>query len=217
MEHTMVSSQYLQIALDLASRIAKEEFSEGSKIYGRSVMASEYNVSPETIRRALKLLHDMKVVEIKPQSGATVLSIDNAKRYIQQFEDDTDVQSLKMQLKDMLYQSIELHRNIEKTAAALIKSQNTFIAAGQPLPNYEITVSCKSPVIGKSLGELNFWQTTGATVIAVRRGKKVILSPGPYFEFYNGDVIILVGITKAIEAANRLITTEEEAADYDQI
>ena len=30
-------------------------------------MASEYNVSPETIRRALKLLHDMKVVEIKPQ------------------------------------------------------------------------------------------------------------------------------------------------------
>ena len=73
-EHTMVSSQYLQIALDLASRIAKEEFSEGSKIYGRSVMASAYNVSPETIRRALKLLHDMKVVEIKPQSGATVLS-----------------------------------------------------------------------------------------------------------------------------------------------
>ena len=81
--------------------IAKEEFLEGSKIYGRSVMASEYNVSPETIRRALKLLHDMKVVEIKPQSGATVLSIDNAKRYIQQFEDDSDVQSLKMQLKDI--------------------------------------------------------------------------------------------------------------------
>ena len=46
----MVSSQYLQIALDLVSIIAKEEFSEGSKIYGRSVMASEYNVSPETIR-----------------------------------------------------------------------------------------------------------------------------------------------------------------------
>ena len=124
---------------------------------------------------------------------------------------------VKMQLKEMLYQSIELHRNIERTAAALIKSQNTFIAAGQPLPNYEITVGCTSTVIGKSLGELNFWQTTGATVIAVRRGKKVILSPGPYFEFYSGDVIILVGITKAIEAANKLISAEEETTNYDQI
>ena len=27
------------------------------------------NVSPETIRRALRLLADMKVVEVKPQSG----------------------------------------------------------------------------------------------------------------------------------------------------
>ena len=210
MEHIVVSSQYLQIALDLASRIANNEFSEGSKIYGRSVMASEYNVSPETIRRALKLLDDMKVVEIKPQSGATVLSLDNAKRYVEQFEDYSEVESLKIQLKDLLYQSIELHKNIEKTAAALIKSQNTYIAAGQPLPNYEISVSCKSPIIGKSLGELNFWQVTGATVVAIRRGKKVILSPGPYFEIYSGDVMVLVGVTKAIEAANRLISAEEE-------
>jgi len=210
MEHIVVSSQYLQIALDLASRIANNEFAEGSKIYGRSVMASEYNVSPETIRRALKLLDDMKVVEIKPQSGATVLSLDNAKRYVEQFEDYSEVESLKIQLKDLLYQSIELHKNIEKTAAALIKSQNTYIAAGQPLPNYEISVSCKSPIIGKSLGELNFWQVTGATVVAIRRGKKVILSPGPYFEIYSGDVMVLVGVTKAIEAANRLISAEEE-------
>ena len=210
MDHNVVSSQYLQIALDLASRIANNEFAEGSKIYGRSVMASEYNVSPETIRRALKLLDDMKVVEIKPQSGATVLSLDNAKRYVEQFEDYSEVESLKIQLKDLLYQSIELHKNIEKTAAALIKSQNTYIAAGQPLPNYEISVSCKSPIIGKSLGELNFWQVTGATVVAIRRGKKVILSPGPYFEIYSGDVMVLVGVTKAIEAANRLISAEEE-------
>ena len=74
MKQSVVLSQYLQIALDLATRIAKGELPEGSRIYGRSVMASEYNVSPETIRRALRLLADMKVVEIKPQSGAVVLS-----------------------------------------------------------------------------------------------------------------------------------------------
>lgn len=78
MKQSVVPSQYLQIALDLATRIAKGELAEGSRIYGRSVMASEYNVSPETIRRALRLLADMKVVEVKPQSGAKVLSADSA-------------------------------------------------------------------------------------------------------------------------------------------
>ena len=41
MKQTVVPSQYLQIALDLARRIAKGELPEGSRIYGRSVMASE--------------------------------------------------------------------------------------------------------------------------------------------------------------------------------
>ena len=78
MKQIVVPSQYLQIALDLAGRVARGEFPEGSRIYGRSVMASEYNVSPETIRRALRLLADMQVVEIRPQSGVVVLSASNA-------------------------------------------------------------------------------------------------------------------------------------------
>ncbi len=47
MKQTVVTAQYLQIALDLASRIAGGELKEGSKIYGRSMMASEYGVSPK--------------------------------------------------------------------------------------------------------------------------------------------------------------------------
>ena len=78
MTQTVVPSQYLQIALDIAGRIACGELPEGSRIYGRSVMASEYNVSPETIRRALRLLADMKVVDIQKQSGVQVLSADSA-------------------------------------------------------------------------------------------------------------------------------------------
>ena len=102
MKQAVVPSQYLQIALDLARRIAKGELPEGSRIYGRSVMASEYNVSPETIRRALRLLADMKVVEVKPQSGAIVLSADSARRYIANFEENSDVHALRQQLKDLM-------------------------------------------------------------------------------------------------------------------
>lgn len=57
--------------------------------------------------------------------------------------------------------------------------------------------------------ELKFWQSTGGTIVAIRRGQTVILSPGPYAELYSGDVIILVGSPSAAEAAHRLVTTKE--------
>lgn len=209
MKQTVVPSQYLLIALDLAGRIARGELPEGSRIYGRSVMASEYNVSPETIRRALRLLADMKVVEVKPQSGAVVLSADSARRYMENFQGSADVHALRAQLKEMMAEYDDLHRRMAETVRALVKSRDTFAAAGEPLPNYEVPVPKDSPCTGKSIGALKFWQSTGATVVAIRRGQTVILSPGPYAELYAGDIIVLVGSAAAADAAHRLVSSKE--------
>ena len=209
MKQTVVPSQYLQIALDIARRIAKGELPEGQRVYGRSVMASEYNVSPETIRRALRLLSDMKVVEVKPQSGVVVLSADSARRYIENFEESADVRILRQQLKDLMAEYADLSRRLSDTVAALMKSRETFAAADEPFPNYEVPVPKDSPLIGRSIGELKFWQSTGGTIVAIRRGQTVILSPGPYAQLYGGDVIVLVGSPAAAEAAHRLVTEKE--------
>ena len=209
MKQTVVPSQYLQIALDIARRIAKGELPEGQRVYGRSVMASEYNVSPETIRRALRLLADMKVVEVKPQSGVVVLSADSARRYIENFEESADVRALRQRLKDRLAEYADLSRRLSDTVTALVKSRDTFAASGEPLPNYEVPVPKDSPLIGRSIGELKFWQSTGGTIVAIRRGQTVILSPGPYAQLYGGDVIVLVGSPAAAEAAHRLVTEKE--------
>ena len=209
MKQTVVPSQYLQIALDIARRIAKGELPEGQRVYGRSVMASEHNVSPATIRRALRLLSDMKVVEVKPQSGVVVLSADSARRYIENFEESADVRALRQQLKDLLAEYADLSRRLSDTVTALVKSRDTFAASGEPLPNYEVPVPKDSPLIGRSIGELKFWQSTGGTIVAIRRGQTVILSPGPYAQLYGGDVIVLVGSPAAAEAAHRLVTEKE--------
>ena len=209
MKQTVVPSQYLQIALDIARRIAKGELPEGQRVYGRSVMASEYNVSPETIRRALRLLSDMKVVEVKPQSGVVVLSADSARRYIENFEESADVRALRQQLKDLMAEYADLSRRLSDTVTALMKSRETFAAADEPFPNYEVPVPKDSPLIGRSIGELKFWQSTGGTIVAIRRGQTVILSPGPYAQLYGGDVIVLVGSPAAAEAAHRFITEKE--------
>ena len=63
-------TQYTRIAISLAERIASGQLKEGEKLSGRSKLSPEYNVSPETIRRTLRLLADMKVVEVKEQSGS---------------------------------------------------------------------------------------------------------------------------------------------------
>lgn len=205
----VVPSQYLQIALDLAGRIAKGHLPEGSRIYGRSVMASEYGVSPETVRRALWLLADMKVVEVKPQSGAVVLSADNARRYIANFDEGAEAHSLRRQMTELVNQQETLSRRLTEVATALLKSRDTFASAERPFPNYEVQVPKDSPLIGKSIGALQFWQSTGGTIVAIRRGQTVMLSPGPYAELYGGDVIVLVGNPAAADAAHHLVSKKE--------
>lgn len=204
----VTSPQYLRIAQDLARRIAKGELAEGSRLYGRSMMASEYSVSPETIRRALRLLADMKVLEVKPQSGVVVLSADSARRYMENFEESSDAKALRLQVEELMAEYERLGRQLSDTVAALVKSRNTFAAADQPLPNYELPVPKNSPAVGKSIGELNFWQSTGGTIVAIRRGQTVILSPGPYAQLYGGDVVVLVGSPAAVDVARRLLESK---------
>ena len=45
--------RYQQIAVEIATRIANEEYKVGDKIYTRSYIAGHYGVSPETARRAI--------------------------------------------------------------------------------------------------------------------------------------------------------------------
>lgn len=45
--------QYQQIAADIAAKIVDGRYDLGEKIYARSSLASQYNVSSETARRAI--------------------------------------------------------------------------------------------------------------------------------------------------------------------
>ncbi len=74
---------YRKIALDLAGRICSGEIREGTRMFGRSTLAGEYNVSPETIRRAVNLLEDMNVVVSSHGSGIYVSSVSSAYAFIE--------------------------------------------------------------------------------------------------------------------------------------
>lgn len=192
-------TQYTRIAISLAERIASGQLKEGDKLSGRSKLSPEYNVSPETIRRTLRLLADMKVVEVKEQSGVYVLSADNARRYLHNFADQTDIRGKQQQLKELLVRQEHLNRQMAALCRDILDETSQTPDA---LPNYYCRIPDDWPHSGTTVGALRFWQATSATIVAIRRGLSYIVSPGPYAELYAGDAVIFVGGVKAREAVS---------------
>ena len=192
-------TQYTRIAISLAERIASGQLKEGDKLSGRSKLSPEYNVSPETIRRTLRLLADMKIVEVKEQSGVYVLSADNARRYLHNFADQTDIRGKQQQLKELLVRQEHLNRQMAALCRDILDETSQTPDA---LPNYYCRIPDDWPHSGTTVGALRFWQATGATIVAIRRGLSYIVSPGPYAELYAGDAVIFVGGVKAREAVS---------------
>jgi len=195
---------YAQIAIDVASRIARGDLKRHSKIYGRSVLSSEYGVSPETIRRALRLLEDMNIIEIKKNSGIIILSADNAAQYVERFGMQNDIRMMQKKLNELISQQENLNREIVEVAGNIVRINERF-SQTYPFNTYEVEIPENSNVIGKTLAELKFWQQTGATVIAVRRNDNIIHSPGPYFALEANDVLIFVSSTQNADVVKKVV------------
>ena len=106
--------QYMRIARSIAQRIADGELQEGEKLSGRSKLSSEYNVSPETIRKAVQVLQDRAVVNVREQSGVYVLSAAQARQCLGSFKDGGGLIGKKHQLRQLLEQQQALGRELQE-------------------------------------------------------------------------------------------------------
>lgn len=198
--------RYLSIAVDIATRIASGSIQEGEKLKGRSVLSTEYNVSPETIRRSMSLLSDKKVVKINASSGNVVLSKERAIEFIKNFKSDEVLSEMKRKLSNLIKSRAALDQEIEKTIqqiADMYKYKRSDL-----INPVEIILPENSHVIKKSIGDLQIWHNTGATIIGVIRNNNIIISPGPYFAFECGDKVLIVGDEHVIERFNAFISQE---------
>ena len=57
---------------------------------------------------------------------------------------------------------------------------------------------------GKSLKDLNVRAKLGVNIIAIRRGGKLNVSPAADFAFQSGDIVVVLGDNKALEAVQKL-------------
>ena len=183
---------YKKIALDIANKIQLNNILEGDILHGRSTLSSKYNVSPETIRRSMILLEDVEVVKTIKGKGILVLSREKAISFLNRNKSIDSIRSYKTEIDKLLNNRKEIENQLLKSIQGIIDYSSRFNEVNNIIPlEFVVTENCL--YIGKTVGEIMFWQNTGATLIAVKRNDELLLSPGPYISLNPNDVLIVVG------------------------
>ena len=200
----VTGARYQQIAADIAAKIVDHQYQIGEKIYARSSIASQYAVSSETARKAIAILADLDIVETVKGSGVMIKSYDNAMMFLKQFRNIGTMSELK---RDVMHHLTKLEKEgdeLRSKIANLVDYTDRFRALN-PLIPFSIQVEEGAPCTGKNISDLNFWQNTAATVIGIRRGQTLILSPGPYAEMVTGDTVYFIGEDECISRVAGLL------------
>lgn len=208
MEQEFSTPRYQQIAIDIARRIAKGRYQVGERIYSRSSLASQYGVSSETTRRAILVLSDLGIVEATKGSGVTILSYEKAVQYAELYERVNVIEELRQSMKASIHrQSDELVR-LSRAVDELVE-QTEQVSAVNPFLPFRVQITQHTPYLNQSVNQLQFWQNTSATVIAIEHEHKLILSPGPYAALNNGDVLYFVGDEGCLTRVRKFLYPEE--------
>jgi K+/H+ antiporter YhaU regulatory subunit KhtT len=205
MKQGQSQSKCLWVARDIAAEIAKEERPAGDAIPGMSILASKYGVSPETIRRAVSILAGRGVVEVKPQSRTKVKSVAKARQYISDIEKDNELRNAYRSIREIAGEYKALNARLLDALDYFVERKTSLSPIESPFPNYEIPIPDDADLIGKTIGDLQFWRNTKCTIVGIKRKAETIVSPGPYLAFEKGDIIVVIGTAEAVENAVKLI------------
>lgn len=203
----MKQPRYQQIAIDIASRVARNDFTKGQRLSGRSVLSSEYGVSPETIRRAVKLLEEEGVVTVATNYGVIIDSKEKARLYLESTSSVNDVSQLRRKLSELMVKRSRIDDEIENTIDKIIDLTNRF-SFSDPQKKYDFVIGHESELLGKTVRTSSFYQTTNMTITAIRRGNETFLSPGPDVVFQEGDMLSVIGHVQDVEHAEEVIEGE---------
>lgn len=186
-----INARYVKIAKDIARKIVNDEFPEGSILKGRSLLASIYNVSPETIRKSVQLLADEKILFVKHGVGVFIDSKLLAKKYLDTLSNQKEINKTSNRIEEILKESKKLQEELDGEVNKLLDDYK--FSEGKNIPISEVKIDSSSWIINKTLGETNFWNYTEATVVAIKRSNDNILySPGPDIPLEKYDTLYFV-------------------------
>ncbi len=183
--------KYQQIAVEVASRIASGDIAEGTRLSGRTSIAGQYKVSPETARKAFSILSDLGIVSSEKGSGMHIRSRQKAAAFLERFEKQQTIETIR----DDIYRSLNRQKtemaHLHEALAHLIMATEHYRSMN-PLMPLAIHITSQCRFIGQTIQEMRFWQNTGATIVAIKRDEALIVSPGPLATIMENDEIYFV-------------------------
>lgn len=184
-------ARYQEIAIDIAHAIMMGVYHEGVKIHGRSTLAGRYNVSPETIRRAIAILQNVGVVTVSQGVGITVTSKAKAEKFLKSLNQKGEIRVFLEDLKNLMdirrENDIKIESHVSKLRGYADRIMSRWLDVG------EIEIGRDSAAIGKTLRELKVRERTGTTIIAVVRDGLEQFSPEAEFVLRGEDVLLAAG------------------------
>ncbi|BAL61733.1 GntR family transcriptional regulator [Melissococcus plutonius] len=188
----VTTPKYQMIAVDLASKIADQKLLIGDKIHARSTLANQYGVSPETARKAVSVLVDLEIVQAKHGSGFFVSSIDKAREFVTQYKDVLSLRELKGELIESIQKQKEELNYFSDILDTFVEQTKRFDTIN-PLHPVSFTLTEEATHLEMTVGDMNLWQNTSATLVAIKHCDELIVSPGPYTKISVDDTIYFVG------------------------
>lgn len=199
----MEQSRYQEIALDIAHSIIRSEYREGERIHGRSTLAGRYNVSPETIRRAIAILQNAGVVMVNQGIGITVTSKAQAEKFLRAFDQKNEVHIFLEELKGFMEKRRQIDLKIEGHLNKILLYTDRMMSRWMDVA--EVEVGYDSEAAGKTLTQLKIRERTGLTVVAVVRNGIEQFSPNAGFTIEGGDILLVVGSEQGREKLQEIL------------
>lgn len=195
--------RYQQIAVDIAERIVENRYYVGQKLLARSTLASNFNVSPETARKAINVLVDLGIMEVQQGSGTYVASRENAQLFVEKYKDVQSIQETRREILESVDQQKEQLNHLSHLLENLV-IQTKKVHDFSPFIPFELLLTEDAQLLDKSIAELNIWQKTGATIVGVQTANAMLLSPGPYTKLCQGDKLYFVGTELSVQRMRKL-------------
>lgn len=185
-------SRYSEIAVWIAERIVQGQYAEGEKISARTSLSSSFKASAETVRKALSMLADLEIVEARQKSGFYVRSRSKAAEFVNHHLHVRTMNDLRQELKLNVSRQRKELQDLENTLEELeqVMDRSRMDLAFSPC---ELTITGECRFLNASIRDIQLWEHTGATVVAIAKDGELIISPGPLAVLEEGNVLYFVG------------------------
>jgi CPA2 family monovalent cation:H+ antiporter-2 len=141
---------------------------------------------------------------VPPLQGAIVLVLLLALLAIVFWRRATSLQGHTRAAAQIIAEALAQHTREARATTDDRAEQAEYLLSGLGSPT-PVHLDARSPVLGRTLSEINLRGRTGATILAIGRGETRVLVPAGRDRLQEGDVLALAGSKEAIEDAKEVL------------